>query len=73
MAPFRNLHLAAGFIVVMYALLGALLGGVVAAAFSAGGPVAGVAACAGGLLGAAVGLWRIHQTPQNERADEGTF
>lgn len=70
MAPFRDRHLAAGFIIFMYLLVGALLVGFLAAAFSTSDVVGILAACVGGILGAALGLWRIHRTPEEERADE---
>ncbi|MER6678497.1 hypothetical protein [Streptomyces sp. NPDC000983] len=70
--PLRDRHLAAGFIVVMYLMVAALLAGITVSAFSDSGVAVGSAACAGGVLGAAAGVWRVHRTPEEERADEGT-
>lgn len=70
MSPLRDRHLAAGFIVVMYVLLGVLAACLVAAGFAGSDTVAGVAAVVGGLLGGALGVWRIRRTPEDERADD---
>ncbi|MGV9457165.1 hypothetical protein [Streptomyces sp. NPDC003635] len=56
----------------MYLLVGAMLAGLLAAALSASDTGGILAACGGGLLGAALGLWRIHRTPEEERADENS-
>lgn len=50
--PLRDRHLAAGFIVVMYLLVGALLAGLLVTNLSRSGLGAGVAAVVGGALGA---------------------
>ncbi|MDC2961294.1 hypothetical protein [Streptomyces gilvifuscus] len=63
----RNRHVAAVFIVVVYALVGALSVTVV----SRGSAWGWAAAVAGGFFGAAFGVWRIRRTPEGERADEG--
>ncbi|MES5823257.1 hypothetical protein [Streptomyces sp. RG80] len=70
--PLRDRRLAAGFIVVMYLLLGALLAGLAVAGFSGSDAGVGVAAGAGAVLGAVFGGWRIHRTPEGERADDNT-
>lgn len=68
--PLRDRRLAAGFIVVMYLLLGGLLASLAVAGFSGSDVGVGVAAGVGGLLGAVFGAWRIHRTPEGERADD---
>ena len=70
--PLRDRRLAAGFIVVMYLLLGALLAGLAVAGFSGSDMGVGVAAGVGAVLGAVFGGWRIHRTPESERADDNT-
>ncbi|MFD5143015.1 hypothetical protein [Streptomyces sp. NPDC058401] len=69
----RNRRLAAGFIIVMYVMLGALLTGLLVAGFSDGNVGKGVAVVVGGALGAAFGVWRIRRTPENEREDDGGY
>ncbi|MFJ9121924.1 hypothetical protein ACIRJO_41145 [Streptomyces sp. NPDC102394] len=66
----RNRHVAAVFIVVMYALMGALLSALSAAVLSHGSAWGWAAAVVGGFLGAAFGVWRIRRTPEGECADE---
>ncbi|MER7577328.1 hypothetical protein [Streptomyces sp. NPDC126514] len=73
MAPLRNRHLAAGFIVVMYLLIGALVVGALAAGLLQSEVGASVAAGVGAVLGAALGVWRIRCTPKEERADDGGY
>lgn len=72
MSPLRDRHLATGFIVVMFLLLGSLLVSLLVAGFSGSDVGVGVAAVVGGILGAALGVWRIHRTPEEERADDNT-
>ncbi|MFF7445690.1 MULTISPECIES: hypothetical protein [unclassified Streptomyces] len=72
MAPLRDRHLAMGFIVFMYVLLGSLLASLLVAGLSGSDTGAVVAAVVGGILGAALGVWRIHRTPAEERADDNT-
>ncbi|SNX55854.1 hypothetical protein SAMN06272735_0285 [Streptomyces sp. TLI_55] len=69
-SPLRDRHLAAGFIVVMYSLLGALTACLVVAGFSGRDAIAGVAAVVGGTLGGVLGVRRIRRTPADERADD---
>lgn len=73
MPPMRNRYLAAGFIVFMYLLIGALLAGLLVAVFSGSEVGTGVAALVGGGLGAAFGVWRLHRTPEEERADDHLY
>ncbi|MEW2163341.1 hypothetical protein AB0912_10110 [Streptomyces sp. NPDC007084] len=68
--PLRDRYLAAGFIVVMYLLIGALLAGLLGAGFAGSGVWAVAAAVVGGALGAVCGVWRVRRTPEDERADE---
>lgn len=67
----RNRHVAAVFIVVVYALVGALLGALSVTVVSRGSAWGWAAAVAGGFFGAAFGVWHIPRTPEGERADEG--
>ncbi|MGW5399397.1 hypothetical protein [Streptomyces sp. NPDC003952] len=70
----RNRRLAAGFVIVMYVMLGALPAGLLGAGFSDGSNVGqGVAVAVGGALGAAFGAWRIRRTPESEREDDGGY
>lgn len=71
--PLRDRRLAAGFIVLMYLLIGALLAGLFFAGLSRGDLGGGVAALVGAVLGAAFGVWRIRRTPEDERADDGGY
>ncbi|MEV7141851.1 hypothetical protein [Streptomyces tauricus] len=71
--PLRNRYLAAGFIVVMYSLIGAFLGGLLGTGLSGSAVWAGVAAFVGGALGAAFGVWRIRRTPEEEGLDDNTY
>ncbi|MFE6331724.1 hypothetical protein ACFVP3_33130 [Streptomyces sp. NPDC057806] len=73
MAPLRNRHLAAGFIVVMYALIGGLVAGALAAGVLQSEVGANAGAVVGAVLGAAIGVWRIRRTPEEERADDGGY
>ncbi|MFJ9729420.1 hypothetical protein ACIRP3_42490 [Streptomyces sp. NPDC101209] len=68
--PLRNRHVAVVFIVVMYALMGALLSALSAAVLSPASAWGWAAAVVGGCFGAAFGMWRIRRTPEGERADE---
>jgi len=72
MPPLRDRHLAAGFIVIMYALLGVLAACLIVAGFSGSDTVAGVAAAMGGALGGVLAVWRIRRTPEEERADDNS-
>ncbi|MFF5497568.1 hypothetical protein [Streptomyces aquilus] len=69
MPPLRDRHLAAGFIVVMYCLLGALAALLIVAAFSGRDTIAGAAGVAGGILGGVLGVRRIRRTPEEERGN----
>lgn len=71
--PLKNRYLAAGFIVLMYLLIGALLAGLLAAGLADSDVWAGGAALVGGAIGAAFGVWRLRRTPKNERADDPIF
>ncbi|MFD0023148.1 hypothetical protein [Streptomyces sp. NPDC058382] len=71
--PLRDRRLAAGFIVVMYLLVGATLAGLLVAGLSHSDVGGGVAALVGGVLGAAFAAWRIRRTPEDERADDGGY
>lgn len=71
--PLRNRHVAAGFIVFMYLLIGAMLAGLLVTVLSHSDVGGGVAALVGGALGAAFGVWRIRRTPEDERADDGGY
>ncbi|NUO42121.1 MAG: hypothetical protein HOV82_08780 [Streptomyces sp.] len=62
--PFRDRHLAAGFIVLMYLLLGALAAALIVAGFSGSDVMAGVAAVVGGVSGAAFGVRRIRRAEE---------
>lgn len=73
MPPLRNRYLAAGFVVFMYLLIGALLSGLLVGGFSGSDVGAVVAALVGGALGAAFGVWRLHRTPEDERADDHLY
>ncbi|MFF8478642.1 hypothetical protein [Streptomyces sp. NPDC015414] len=73
MPPLRNRNLAAGFIVVMYLLIGALLAGLLVAGLSGNDVWAGVAALVGGVLGAVFGLWCLRRTPEDERAGDDAY
>jgi positive regulator of sigma E activity len=65
--------MAAGFIVVMYVLIGAMVTGLLAAGLLQSEVGASVAAVVGAALGAAFGVWRIRRTPEEERADDGGY
>lgn len=71
--PLRDRRLAAGFIVVMYTLVGATVAGLLAAVLSHNSAAEVVAGLLGGALGAALALWRIRRTPEEERADDGGY
>ncbi|MEV8321226.1 hypothetical protein AB0Q95_44470 [Streptomyces sp. NPDC059900] len=71
--PLRDRHLAAGFIVVMYVLVGAMVGGVFGAGFARSELWGGVAALVGGALGAGFAVWRIRRTPEEEREDDSGY
>ncbi|WP_433891258.1 hypothetical protein [Streptomyces sp. CA-111067] len=71
--PLRERHMAAVFIVVMYAGLGVLLAGLLALGLGGSSSWGGVAAAAGGIGGAAFGLWMIHRTPEEERMDDSPY
>ncbi|MGW7262311.1 hypothetical protein [Streptomyces sp. NPDC054842] len=73
MTPLRNRYLAAGFIVVMYLMVGALLAGLLVAALSAGDVWTRAAALIGGALGVGFGVWRLIRTPEDERADDDIY
>ncbi|WP_329343067.1 hypothetical protein OG866_42135 [Streptomyces sp. NBC_00663] len=62
--PLRDRHLAAGFIILMYLLLGALAAALIVAGFSGSDVMAGVAAVVGGASGAAFGVRRIRRAPE---------
>jgi uncharacterized membrane protein YeaQ/YmgE (transglycosylase-associated protein family) len=66
--PLRDRHLAAGFIVVMNLLIGALLAGLLATGLSRSDVGGVVAALVGGVGGAAFGVWRIRRIREDERA-----
>jgi hypothetical protein len=70
-SPLRDRYLAAGFIIVMYLLLGALLAALIVAGFSGDDVIAGVAAVAGGTLGALTGVWQIRRSGEAGHDDDG--
>ncbi|MGW6054316.1 hypothetical protein [Streptomyces sp. NPDC055189] len=71
--PLRDRHLAAGFIVFMYLLAGALLAGLLVTGISRSDLAGGAAALAGGALGAGFAVWRIRRTPEEEREDDNGY
>ncbi|MFK0170522.1 hypothetical protein ACIQU5_17090 [Streptomyces sp. NPDC090306] len=73
MSPLRNRYLAAGFIVLMYLMIGALAAALLVAGLSGSDMWGVVAAVAGGALGAGFGVWRIRSTPEDERGDGSTW
>ena len=62
--PLRDRHLAAGFIVLMYLLLGALAAALIVAGFSGSDVMAGAAGVVGGVLGAGFGVRRIRRAQE---------
>ncbi|MFI9833902.1 hypothetical protein ACIHIX_40165 [Streptomyces sp. NPDC051913] len=62
--PLRDRHLAAGFIVLMYLMLGALAAALIVAGFSGSDVTAGVTAVVGGVSGAAFGVRRIRRAEE---------
>ncbi|MEU6763817.1 hypothetical protein ABZ916_14995 [Streptomyces sp. NPDC046853] len=71
--PLRDRYLAAGFIVVMYLMAGALVAGLLVVGFSRSDLWGGVAALVGGALGAGFAAWRIRRTPEEEREDDNGY
>lgn len=73
MPPLRNRYLAAGFIVLMYLMIGSMVAGLVVAGLVGEDVWAAAAAAVGGALGAGLGVWRIRSTPEDERGDRSTW
>ncbi|MEW2391062.1 hypothetical protein AB0933_22180 [Streptomyces venezuelae] len=60
-----------GFIVVMYALIGAMVADLLVVGLSHSEVGAGVASLAGGALGGAFAVWRVRRGSEGAPADDG--
>ncbi|CAM5483509.1 hypothetical protein GCM10010329_67800 [Streptomyces spiroverticillatus] len=71
--PLRDRRFAAAFIVVVHAMVGVFVTGLVVSLLTTSTVVQGAGVLVGGALGAAFAAWRIRRTPEEEREDDGGY